>query len=799
MADEEAVAAAPTSVASDHKRKLEDLEPQDSSDDMPRGSDVDPDEEENDGTPSDSSDAKRPRLDEDDTGDLASENGFQAEESDQPAKEEDKAPQQNEVNKQADDGDSPSKEAQDIVNPEQVKGTTEETDQQSTDNLENADAELGKVESSEADNGQEPTKEDNEEPSDELLQQGIDDGSTITRKMEVPNAKVGVLIGKAGDTIRYLQYNSGAKIQIMRDADADRDAPTRPLEIIGTLSSINKAAKLISAVIAEADAGGSPSLVARGLATTQASGDADQIEIQVPNEKVGLIIGRGGETIKGLQTRSGARIQLIPQHLPEGDGSKERTVRVTGDKKQIEIAREMIKDVMNQIWVPFPWGQHCFLGVAIDNHYSLSSSEESSEILLALCFGGQYRLTVRPSPHSGGFNQQGYRPRGTSGPPQWGPRGHPSQTGSYDYQQRGPYPSQNSHYQPPYGGYPSHQMAPRSNFGPSWEQRPHNMQGPPQSGSYDYYGRQGGVSNPHLISIPGHGPGPSPAPAMAQSNYNYGQPRGPTDYAHPPPYSQAAPHHGYGHGYEEKYENHTSVQHPYGGHGSTQPGYAQPGPQPGYASQQQYGKPPSYATQSQGPQSYGPPTNQPGEVPYQGPTAQSYGPNVPPQQQYPYASSGPTQQSYPPYGSAPPSDGYSQPPPSTGQAYPQQGSQPVAGYTQPTAYAQAGAAAGYGQYPPSQQGYSEQQQAPNNAGYGYQGAQDSGYGGGPAATYGAQPTSGQATYTQTTAAQPTYDQSAPQSGGYAAAGSAPAGYGKAVSPQPGYPQYDSTQMYAAPR
>lgn len=36
----------------------------------------------------------------------------------------------------------------------------------------------------------------------------------------------------------------------------------------------------------QADAGGSPSLVARGLATTQAAGAADHIEIQVPNEKV---------------------------------------------------------------------------------------------------------------------------------------------------------------------------------------------------------------------------------------------------------------------------------------------------------------------------------------------------------------------------------------------------------------------------------------------------------------------------------------------------------------------------------
>ncbi|XP_021287769.1 far upstream element-binding protein 2 isoform X3 [Herrania umbratica] len=761
MAEEEVVAAAPSPVPYDHKRKLEDVEPQAPHVGMPVDSAVDPDADNNDVAASDSSEAKRPRLDDDKTdGGLASENGFQAGKSDEPAKVEEEALQQNEVNKQSEDGDAPSDEAQATAKPEQVEGTTEETEQLSTDNHKTTDAQLGKVESSETDNGQEPAKEDNKEPSEEMNQQEVDDGSTITRKMEVPNAKVGVLIGKAGDTIRYLQYNSGAKIQIMRDADADREASTRPVEIIGTLTSIIKAEKLINAVIAEADAGGSPSLVARGLATTQAAGAADHIEIQVPNEKVGLIIGRGGETIKGLQTRSGARIQvLIPQHLPEGDGSKERTVRVTGDKKQIEIAREMIKDVMNQ--------------------------------------------TVRPSPLSGGFNQPPYRPRGTTGPPQWGPRGHPAQPASYDYQQRGPYPSQNSHYQhPPYGGYPSHQMAPRSNFGSSWEQRPHSMQGPPQTGGYDYYSRQGSASGPHSNPIPVHGPAPAPAmgPSSAQSNYNYGQPHGPADYSHQA-YSHTAHQHSYGHGYEEKYENHTQAQHPYG---SSQPGYAQSGPQPGYAPQQQYGKPPSYGMQSQGPQTYGPAANQP-EVPYQGPTAQSYGPNVsvPSQQQYPYASGAPMQQSYPPYGSAPPSDGYSQPPPVTGQAYLHQGSQPVPGYSQPsaqqaTAYAPASTATGYGQYPPSQQGYSEQP-APTNAGYGYQGAQDPAYGGASAATYGAAP-SGQTTYAQSTAAQPTYDQSVPQSGGYAAApGSAPVAYAKTVSPQPGYQQYDSTQMYAAPR
>ncbi|XP_057993703.1 uncharacterized protein LOC131174431 isoform X4 [Hevea brasiliensis] len=193
--------------------------------------------------------------------------------------------------------------------------------------------------------------------------------------MEVPN-------DKGGETIRYLQYNSGAKIQITRDADANPQSTTRPVEIIGTLSNIKKAEKLINAVIAEADAGGSPSPVARGLPSAQTSGVGEQLEMQVPNEKVGLIISRGGDAIKALRAKSGARIQLIPQHLPEGDGAKERTVRVTGDRKQIEMAREMIKDVTNQIWLlPFPWGQHCFLGVGIDNHHSLSSTEEGYQAL----------------------------------------------------------------------------------------------------------------------------------------------------------------------------------------------------------------------------------------------------------------------------------------------------------------------------------------------------------------------------------------------------------------------------------
>ncbi|KAL3845706.1 hypothetical protein ACJIZ3_003109 [Penstemon smallii] len=483
------------------------------------------------------------------------------------------------------------------------------------------------------------------------------DTQILSRKMEVPNDKVGVIIGKAGDTIRSLQDNSGAKIQIMRDADADPRSATRPLELVGTIENINMAEKLIKGVIAEADAGGSPSLVARGFSTVQAASGGEQVEIQVPMEKVGLIIGKGGETIRNLQTRSGARIQLLQQNLADGDQSRERIVRITGNKRQIETAREMIKDVMNQ--------------------------------------------TARPSPLSGGYNQQGFRPRGPAAQ-QWGHRGpHHAQYSSYDYPQRGQYPSQGSQYPTPsYGNYPP-QHGPRSNYGPSWEQRPPpSMRGP-----------------------------------SSQGNYNYGQQQGPPDYGHPP----AKP---YGHGYNEvKYDQN------YGPMGSQQTPYAQ-------GAQNQYSKPPTYGMQPQAAphaQPYVQPRpSQPGEVPYQGPVSStpSYGQSVPPQQQsYPYGSSGQMQQAYPPpYGppaAAPPASGYAQ---------------PVVGYNnQPVAptYPQA-AAGGYGSYPPP-----PVQPAANNAAYGYQGQADpAAYGATAQVPAGTYPAGQQTGYAQPTQTQPSYDQSA---------------------------------------
>ena len=54
-------------------------------------------------------------------------------------------------------------------------------------------------------------------------------------------------------------------------------------------------------------------MVSRRL--TEQSG-ADKFVMKIPNNKVGLVIGKGGETIKNMQANTRARIQLIPLHLP---------------------------------------------------------------------------------------------------------------------------------------------------------------------------------------------------------------------------------------------------------------------------------------------------------------------------------------------------------------------------------------------------------------------------------------------------------------------------------------------------
>ena len=77
--------------------------------------------------------------------------------------------------------------------------------------------------------------------------------------------------------------------------------------------------------------------------------------IAIPNECVGLIIGKGGDTIRHLQVRSGCKIQVAKKEIPSNLGTRlgpevgdhsyhhMRYVFIEGtDREKYEPARKLI-------------------------------------------------------------------------------------------------------------------------------------------------------------------------------------------------------------------------------------------------------------------------------------------------------------------------------------------------------------------------------------------------------------------------------------------------------------------------
>ncbi|MQL92797.1 hypothetical protein Taro_025425 [Colocasia esculenta] len=510
--------------------------------------------------------------------------------------------------------------------------------------------------------------------------------SGTSKKIEIPNSKVGVIIGKGGETIRYLQLQSGAKIQVTRDAEADPYSQTRMVELMGTSEQIDRAEQLINDVLREAEAGGSGTVAARKFVGVQTG--SEQLTMKVPNNRVGLLIGKGGETIKNLQANSGARIQIIPLHLPPGDTSIERNVQIDGTKEQVESARQLINEVLSE-------------------------------------------NRVRNPPGGGGYPQQTYRPP-PQAPTSWPPPGPPPmQQPGYGYMQPGAYsgpPQQYNVSQPSYPGYPPPPPPASGGYSGGWDQTSSTpgQQTAPSAG-YDYYNQQQPQQQPTPV-------GGSTASDGGAYNYGQSQPSYSTQGSYGEnAYSQphAVPPHGYN-------------QDGYSG------GYPAPGPQSGYPhaqsnvqnlydQQQNYGSATAYGVasqdgstaaygalsaagqapaqplppvQQQGFQTqqpgYGmPPTSQPGS---QLPSA-GYGQSAPLSQPN-YAQPPPAQKASP----TQPVCGQAQQPASTQAGYVQPISNPPTYQSLPTHYGQQQSYGGVP--PPTQPAYGQQVQQPYSDAYG---------------------------------------------------------------------------------
>nr|2ANN_A Chain A, RNA-binding protein Nova-1 [Mus musculus] len=167
-------------------------------------------------------------------------------------------------------------------------------------------------------------------------------GSQYFLKVLIPSYAAGSIIGKGGQTIVQLQKETGATIKLSKSKDFYPGTTERVCLIQGTIEALNAVHGFIAEKIREM-----PQNVAKTEPvsilqpqTTVNPDRANQVKIIVPNSTAGLIIGKGGATVKAIMEQSGAWVQLSQK--PDGINLQNRVVTVSGEPEQNRKAVELI-------------------------------------------------------------------------------------------------------------------------------------------------------------------------------------------------------------------------------------------------------------------------------------------------------------------------------------------------------------------------------------------------------------------------------------------------------------------------
>lgn len=126
---------------------------------------------------------------------------------------------------------------------------------------------------------------------------------------------------------------------------ADDDGqPERMLTLQGKPECIAEARRIVTSLIESSQQSRTPRS-RDGGGSGEMSDDRYEDFVTVPASRTGLIIGRGGETIKGFSQNSGARIELDKN---PNSNEMEKIFRLRGTRQQVEKAREMILEKANE-------------------------------------------------------------------------------------------------------------------------------------------------------------------------------------------------------------------------------------------------------------------------------------------------------------------------------------------------------------------------------------------------------------------------------------------------------------------
>lgn len=167
-------------------------------------------------------------------------------------------------------------------------------------------------------------------------------GGDENLQIMVPDKTVGLIIGRGGENVKELQNKSRAKINITTERESVNGM--RPINILGSRPAVEEAKRLIFQIVTDDEAGIPISRKGPAADAIGSGRDSRQEVMRVPQDAVGMIIGRGGETVRDMQQESGCLIKVSTnQH------SDQREITLTGSDATIARARVIIQDKVDQV------------------------------------------------------------------------------------------------------------------------------------------------------------------------------------------------------------------------------------------------------------------------------------------------------------------------------------------------------------------------------------------------------------------------------------------------------------------
>lgn len=178
-------------------------------------------------------------------------------------------------------------------------------------------------------------------------------GDRNSLQIMVPDKTVGLIIGRGGETIRDLQDRSGCHVNITAENNSINGM--RPVNLIGSRESQARAQDLINEVVSSDTRAGEqmggnqpPRFDPYSNMPPSSYGNSNEKindKMHVPSEAVGMIIGKGGETIKDMQNQSGCKINVSQ---PSGQDIT-REIGLIGTRPALEHAKTLINEKVNAV------------------------------------------------------------------------------------------------------------------------------------------------------------------------------------------------------------------------------------------------------------------------------------------------------------------------------------------------------------------------------------------------------------------------------------------------------------------